>query len=57
MAERDWLVTFARKVAEERDFCARHPGAVFLVMLHRDEAEGLLADLQRLAASEGGEHL
>lgn len=41
-SERDWCVTFARRVAEERSYSASHPGHVFLVMLHREEAEGLL---------------
>lgn len=45
---RDWLVTFARKVAEERDYSARHPGHVFTVMLKRDEAEGLLDQVREL---------
>lgn len=45
---RDWLVTFARKVAEERDYSTRHPGHVFTVMLRRDEAEGLLQQVNEL---------
>lgn len=45
---RDWIVTFARKVAVERDYSARHPGHVFTVMLSRDEAEGLLGQLHEL---------
>jgi hypothetical protein len=45
---RDWLVTFARKVAEERDYSQRHPGHVFTVMLARDEAEGLLEQVREL---------
>ncbi len=50
---RDWLVTFAHKVAVERDYSARHPGHVFLVMLHRDEAEGLLAQVNELVQGGG----
>lgn len=50
---RDWLVTFARKVAEERDYSARHPGHVFLVMLREDEAEGLLAETADLLDAGG----
>ena len=45
---RDWLVTFAHKVATERDYAARHPGHVFLVMLREDESEGLLAQVNEL---------
>lgn len=45
---RDWLVTFARKVAEERATCARQPGRVFTVMLRRDEAEGVLRQVEEL---------
>ena len=45
---RDWLVTFAHKVAVERDYIAHHPGACFCVMLRRDEAEGLLAQVNAL---------
>lgn len=45
---RDWLVTFARKVAEERDYCARHPGHSFTVMLNRDESDGLLEQVREL---------
>ena len=49
---RDWLVTFARKVAEERDYSHRHPGHVFTVMLKRDEAEGLLAQINDLVQEQ-----
>lgn len=49
---RDWLVTFAHKVATERDYSARHPGHVFLVMLRREEAEGLLAQVNELVQRE-----
>jgi hypothetical protein len=48
---RDWLVTFAHKVATERNYSARHPGHVFLVMLRRDEAEGLLQQTADVVAA------
>lgn len=44
----DWLVTFARKVALERDRAARQPGYVPVVMLEMKEAEGLLAQIMEL---------
>ena len=48
----DWLVTFAHKVAVERNYSAHHPGHVFLVMLRRDEAEGLLEQVSELVAAQ-----
>lgn len=55
---RDWLVTFAHKVAVERDYSARHPGHVFMVMLRKDEAEGLLAQANGLVQTQNsGEHV
>jgi hypothetical protein len=44
----DWLVTFAHKVAVERDLDSRHPGHRFCVMLNRKEAEGLLEHIMAL---------
>lgn len=45
---RDWLVTFARKVAQERATCAEQPGRVFTVMLRQNEAEGVLKQVEEL---------
>ena len=50
--KRDWLVTYARKVARERAYIADHPRAVFCVMLREDEAEGLLAQLNELVQKD-----
>jgi hypothetical protein len=53
---RDWLVTFAHKVATEQSRCARNAKAVFCVMLRRDEAEGFVEQtnelVQRLASGD-----
>lgn len=45
---RDWLVTFAHIVATERARQASHPGSVFCIMLRREEAEGLLEQVNEL---------
>ncbi len=52
--QRDWLVTFAYKVALERNYSSHHPGHVFLVMLREDEAEGLLVQVNELVQRMSG---